>query len=374
MSDSHVPLVRDVSRITCHVSRTITPRITKRLARIGVDNALIESGRTVRHVLSRRPLGLPGTVDRLEDTPADVFHMTVPLDAETAVMEELVHVAKLDVPGYGSIYSQRIQEYGSARLPDIRSEDGTRRLQRRFLPDLALITIIVSMPEITSRLVRVALELGSSVPLITVGVGTGVRDRLGLLRITIPPEKEIVHLLVPQHDANEIMRLLVEEGRLDRHGRGFIYRAPVTAGMLDTRLHVGPPRHAASMEQVIAAIDELRRGTSWRKRFTAPESTLQTWTGELHLANREIVVICAEGCARHLVDAALDAGAGGATTTRLRRLSTGDGEGAAARERSIISVPQERADGVVQALVDAGATGGNSFERIQLLNAPASQF
>jgi len=371
MSDSRFPEARLVSRITVHLPRRLTTRLTQRLSNMGMDNVLLESGRTVRRVVARRPFGLPGTVDRLEDSVVDVLHMTVPPDAEQPVLQELARTAELDVPGYGSIYAQRVEEYGCNDMPEPNVQENGAKPRRRFLSDLALIAGIVSMSEATSRLVETALELGSSVPVITLGAGTGVRDQLGLLRVTIPPEKEILQLLVPQYDATEIMRLLVEEGRLDRPGRGFMYRTPVTAGMLDTRLRVGPSEHAASMEQVIAAIDEIRRGTWWRKRFSAEESSSRSSAGPLNLGNTEITLICSEGRADSLVKVALNAGAGGATTTRLHRLHTGTVEGGAARERSILSVPADLARAVVEAVLDADAIGDDPCNRIQVLAAPA---
>jgi hypothetical protein len=64
---------------------------------------------------------------------------------------------------------------------------GTRR---RFplLGDLSGIGCILPRG-LGDPIARIALELGTCVPAITFGIGTGLRDRLGLLRIAIPAER-----------------------------------------------------------------------------------------------------------------------------------------------------------------------------------------
>lgn len=396
-----VPAPRRVSRITCQVHGRLGDVVKRALTRLGVDSALGENGRTVREMRTSRPFGLPGSIVRLDDAPSEIFRITVPTDAESTVIEALIRAAELDAPGHGSIFSQRLNEYGNFELPEIldggdrgdrragadrgdagRAREGQRGVEprdagrpqtRTLLHDLTLITCILSMPGSGEQVARVALDLGSCVPVVTLGRGTGVRDRLGLLRITIPVEKEIVRLLVPEHDANEIMRLLIEEARLDRPGRGFLYRTPVEAALLDTSLRIGRQEHAASIEQIIAAVDELKRGTSWRRRFAAIERSGGDPTQYLRLGNREIALISGEGRTSRLIEAAIAAGAGGATTSRVRRLNLNETDsGGAPRERSVLSVPGDKAEAIVEAMVEAGAIGEDRADRIQVLDAPAA--
>lgn len=366
---------RRVSRITCQVHHRLSHRVTECLVNLGVDSVLVESGRTVRQLRKSRPFKLPGAIVRLDDAPAEIFRVTVAIESESTVMEALIRAAELDAPGRGSIFAQQLDEYGEFDLPAIKwngSEEGDKRESHALLHDLTLITCILSMQGSGEQIARLALDLGSCVPVVTLGTGTGVRDRLGLLRITVPPEKEIVHLLVPEHDANEIMRLLIEEGRLDRPGRGFVYRTPVRAGLLDTSLRIGRQEHAASVEQIIAAVDELKRGTGWRRRFAAIDPGRADPTRQLRLGNRELALICSEGRAGTLIEAAIAAGAGGATTSKLRRMTVSDEDtGVAARERSTISVPGDQADSIIAAMIDAGAVCDDQGDRIQVLDAPA---
>ena len=382
------------SRITCQVHHRLSPRVSEELIQLGTTSVLLESGRSVRQLRRPRAFGLPGKLVRLIDQPVDIFRVTVPRDQVEAVTRRLIATADLGQPGRGTIYSQDLVEYcrvapsaeakdsgnGPAETPGFTSGDNVDEPGRReqpvavtLLKELAAITCILSIAGGGEQLARVALDLGTCVPVVTFGTGTGMRDRLGLLRITVPPEKEIVHLLVPSHDAEGIIRILIDEGNLNQPGRGFVYQTPVSAGLLDTRLRIGPQEHAASIEQIIAAVDELKATTTWRKRFVGIEGDETDAKLRLLRNNREITVICAEGRAGELVDAALEAGAGGATISRVRRLSRSDPDGGiAARERSTISVSAEICDRVVAALLEIESHSEDGADRIQVLESPAA--
>ncbi len=414
----HLRERRAVSRITCMVNRRLSPRITQRLGQLGVHTVFIETGRSVREVHTRRRFRLPGRVVRIEDSPVEVFRFTVPREAAERVMHALIVAAELDAPGHGTIYAQDLMEFSRAAPPALAAQNGpssveggseeaasggvsekapvsdsepagggerprlrsrvsqVRRTRARtptLLRDLTALTCILSMPESGEQISKIALELGTCVPIVTLGIGTGIRDRLGLLRITVPQDKEVVHLLVPSYDAVGITRLLIEEGRLNRPGRGFLYHTPVRAALIDTRLRVGRHGHAASMEQIIAAVDELKAGTAWRKRFPGLELEDADATHQLRRENREITVICSEGGAERLVSAAMEAGAGGATTARVRRVKATDAEGGiAARERSTIAVAADVCERVVGALLDVERGGAPCADRVQVLEAPAA--
>ncbi len=191
------------------------------------------------------------------------------------------------------------------------------------------------------------------------------------MHITIPPEKEVVRLLIPEYDSGSIMQLLIEGMRLNRPGSGYIYGAPVNAGLLDTRLTIGFQKSAASMEQIIAAIDQLKSGTAWRKRFADIEPDRINAAHRLMADGREITVNCLEGGLAGLVAAAMEAGAGGATTFRLRRLLASDDDSAsAARESAVINVPAPISGQVIQAILDTRPMDSDSAGRIQVLDVP----
>jgi len=374
------PQPNEVTRITCQVHHRLGPAVAECLLQNGARSVLVETGRSVRQFRRPRPFGLPGRITRLDDQPVEVFRATVDRKHAEAVMLAVISAAGLDQPGRGTIYTQDLVEYrhprphspGDPASPASPTEVPDAP-ETTLLKDLSLVTCILSMAGSGEQVARVALDLGTCVPVVTLGTGTGMRDRLGLLRITVPPEKEIVHLLVPVHDAEAIIRVLIDEANLSQPGRGFVYETPVKAGVLDRRLRIGPQEYAASIEQIIAAIDHLTAGTAWRKRFIGVEGDETDRAVQLSRNNREITLICAEGRAENLVEVALEAGAGGATTSRARRLTGNDPEeGIAARERSTISVPAEICERVVAALLDAEQAGEESADRIQVLDAPAA--
>jgi nitrogen regulatory protein PII len=172
----------------------------------------------------------------------------------------------------------------------------------------------IAYPE-KARVIRPFDPEGLAAPVVTYGTGMGLREKLGPLRITIPADKDVLHLVVSRQDAQVAFDFMTDVARLHQPGRGFIYISPVRFGVINSRIYRGEVRHVASMEQVIAAIDTLKRDTGWRKKTTLPRARRER--GYL----RDLVsytILGAESRVEELVRAALDAGAGGATVSALR--------------------------------------------------------
>lgn len=361
---------KPATRITCMAHRLLASPVMERLARLGAEAALVENARCVRQRVRSRGWGLPGHVTDIDDAPMDVFRTTVPREAADRVARELIEAGELRTPGHGMLYAQDLTEYSRAELPAIEPDPDTR--SAGMLQDMVLLTCILSMAGSGEQLARIALTLGAGVPVISRGTGTGIRDRLGLLRIAIPPEKDVVRLMIPAHDADGIRRLLIEEGRLDRPGGGFLYQTPIRAGLADPLLRIGRQRHAASMEQIIAALDDIKEGTAWRKRFVAIEDRPEQVARRTRRNYREITFACSEGRADDWVRVAMAAGAEGATTSHARCLGMGPGEATSvARETGVLCVPAAMADSVLDALRKFAAQSDDSASRIQALDAPA---
>jgi hypothetical protein len=340
-------------RITCVVHQHMHAQAVDLLSSIGSGPILIESGRSVRRERRRRPLKLPGLLLRLGDSPINLYQFNVQIADSEAVVQRLMHELELDQPGRGTIYAQEVSEYCDGAALSLAAADRELSADQGsvarslLLRELALITCILSTGGSGEELAASALELGTGVPMVTIGSGTGMRDRLGLLRITVPPEKELVHLLVPALDAEGIMRLLIEEGRLNRPGKGFLYCSPVMYGRLDTSLQIGFQEHPASIEQIIAAIDELKTNTAWRRRFPGLDADASFL---IRHGGCEITFVCPDERAGDYIDAAMKAGAGGATVARIRQLKIGDFLGGA-RERCILTIPEAAAETVVESLL-----------------------
>jgi nitrogen regulatory protein P-II 1 len=89
-----------------------------------------------------------------------------------------------------------------------------------------LITCIVQRGKADDA-VQAALKAGAPAATMSFGRGTGVRERLGLLKIAISPEKEIIEVVVPSDLAAGVFDALVDAARLRTPGMGFIYMSPV---------------------------------------------------------------------------------------------------------------------------------------------------
>lgn len=315
-----------IHRITCAIKRDRNHELTKLLPKFGIQSMLIKSGRSVRHRRYARLFGLPGYTERLDDSPVDLYQFRVAPATSEATVQGLADALHLNLPGRGTIYAQECQTFMDPANTCPASPASTDHRLPGVLKNLSAITCIMSMSGSGEELAKLALELGTGVPIISFGLGVGLRDRLGLLRITVPAEKEIVRLLVPACDAEGLTRLLIEKGHLNRPGKGFIYCSEVLYGLLDTAISVGPQKHAATMEQVVAAIDALEANTAWRRRF--PELELDA-KFHLQLKHDEITIVCREEMAEQYVEAAMEAGAGAAINTHLQSVKFDNTEGGA---------------------------------------------
>lgn len=373
------------SRITCAVHSSLRRLMTESLSSLRLNNVLMENGKSIRQYARTRMRGLPGRKLKLNTSPVDLYRFTVTGGNNRELLKKLIAAVDLSRSGRGMIFSQSVLEYGRSpvspaqKMPeaDLNSAHKAKtggEGEGILLPDLSLISCILSAGERTEQIARIALDLGTCVPVVSQGIGSGMRDYLGLLRVTIPPEKDVLQLMVPEYDTESIITFLIEEGRLNLPGSGFLYSTPVDVALPDRMLRIGQQHQTASMEQIITAIDELKAGTHWRKRFVAMEEQLTGKTPSLRHDNREIVFVCKEGRSDKLMDAAIKAGAGGGTISRARRLKTekveDDGGETAACERGMICSPAETAETILEALSEVADKEKITLESLQLLAAP----
>lgn len=348
--------LREVSRITCIVNQDSGNKVTEYLNRIGAI-AYMENGRTIREFIKPKPFGIPGTSVKLQSNLASIFRFTVPRKEAKGVIAGLISIAELTIPGRGTIFSQDILEYCKAPLSlvnDQISQDSKPKERVHFLKDLSYVVCVLSGHESGEQLARTALDLGICVPLLTYGMGNDIRDQLGLIRITISPEKEVVHLLIPRQDSDSVIRLLIEESKLDRPGKGYIYQTPVTVGLIDTRMKIGKQNYAASIDQIIAAIDTLKMGTDWRKRLDT-EAQRKINRAFLPEDNCEISIFSEEDDLDKLEEICLRMGVSGAVTSKLTEIRPEENK--IEREslvRSELRVSAEMVDQVRDSLLKTG--------------------
>jgi len=264
-------------------------------------------------------------------------------------------------------FSKEPPEFNVNALDEFNIEENEPPLMNK----LSYVICVLSDPGSGDQLSRIALDLGIAVPLITFGTGNDIRDQLGLIRITIPAEKEIVHLVMPEQDSESVIKLLVEQGRLDKAGKGFIYQTPVSIGLIDTRMKIGKQKNAASMEQIIAAIDQLKSGTSWRKRLDTDAENSKIGKSMMPQDNCEISIFSDEDRIDILRETCLEVGAAGATTSKVKPITTGE-KLLSTMIRSAISVPAQITDEVVDKLLEISTIQENNRDRIQILDSPVA--
>jgi hypothetical protein len=145
--------------------------------------------------------------------------------------------------------------------------------------------------------------------------------------MTKGPEKEFVWCVVDKSEADNVFAEMARAGRITEPGRGFMYSIPVDAGIVNVSSVVSSSAHAATMEQVIAALDELKGDKDWRgsaegdggKAKALKSTFLKDLTGLYCIVPRDHY--------SDVYDAILEAGAPGVSTNFGVMLDADAGEG-----------------------------------------------
>jgi len=275
-----------------------------------------------------------------------------PTEREDEVFKYFVDNLALNQEGKGSIYVEPVKIIDSIDIDDLSCE-------KCDLEIIAKKTDIVGIYCIIQRgrgdiIAKSAIDSGAFVPSIFYGIGGGIRDRMGLIRITIPAEKEMVNIVVSDHDCTGIMNLLIDAGDLDRPGMGFIFSYPVTKAVMDTKSHIGSNKAPASLGQIVRAIDEIKGNTEWRKRVLDPDTIKHRNFWE-NMDN--LMLVCDDSNARDMLDVAMSAGAMGATISKCRKFASTDEKNSQSRTAieisdMVIGVDQKKP--IITALINAG--------------------
>lgn len=91
-----------------------------------------------------------------------------------------------------------------------------------ILTDVSMITCVVQRGK-ADEVVQAAQDAGAQGATIYFGNGSGVRERLGLLQLTVDVEKEIITTLVADDSVDRILEKMYFAGELDVPGGGIIY-------------------------------------------------------------------------------------------------------------------------------------------------------
>lgn len=197
----------------------------------------------------------------------EILHFIVPDSDVDHLMEQIVMVGKLRLFGAGSIYAIPCEDL-------ICSDDyplwtpGQYRFKSvsfdiRFRRDLTALIHITDRGS-AEPIARAAIEAGAQGATITYIRGYGLRDRLGLLRITKHHDKELITVVIEPYDLDAVFQAMARTGRVDKPGRGLIYQLPISKGLTNLASVFQAKKHSASIQQMVRAIDELHGSIDWR--------------------------------------------------------------------------------------------------------------
>ncbi|TVQ18112.1 MAG: hypothetical protein EA382_18115 [Spirochaetaceae bacterium] len=344
-----------MAQIVVEVGKDSAAVLDRSLAELGIGEYVSQ---VARSVVGHETSGLVSILKpvALEQDPLAVITCVVPIDRAQTVAAHIAKSLDLATPGQGTmkVYSVSVGTPSEPEDPiDAETVPSSTASSVLLLDNVAEIVSIVQRGEGTS-MSSFALNLGQSVPSVTFGIGMGLREKLNLIRITFPRDKEIVRITVNADEAQDVFDQLVDVGRLDEPGKGFIYLSPIKRALPNTLLFRGSQRHAATMEQVIQAIDSMQGTASWRQKRIA--TVLSGGSRRKYLQDMdEIEVRIADGHSQQLVLAAMPAGAAGATISRARLVRVhGSERTGAGVEILYIIVPASVTHRILTALEDAG--------------------
>ena len=91
-----------------------------------------------------------------------------------------------------------------------------------YLTDALLITCVVQK-DLAEPILEAAKNAGAQGATISFAQGTGIRERMGLLGVTIDEQKEIIRIIVSKEQSNRIFEAMFLAGNLDTQGKGIMW-------------------------------------------------------------------------------------------------------------------------------------------------------
>ncbi len=91
-----------------------------------------------------------------------------------------------------------------------------------YLSDAHMITCVVQK-DLAEDVLAAAKSVGAQGATISYARGTGIRERMGLLGVTIDEQKEVIRIIVSEEQANMVFETMFLAGKLDTPGVGIMY-------------------------------------------------------------------------------------------------------------------------------------------------------
>jgi hypothetical protein len=346
----------NICRITAYLHRNLSKEVLDSLKERGVRDLYLRSARSLVIEVKKGLLSILPRRDLASD-PLDIIFFLVKPEMADPLASLIIEKGHLYFPGRGSVVVEEVTLLGHHEFYDVKDIQPFHiNTPPVHLHSCTAICCIVQRGR-GNVVARIALDTGTCVPAIYFGTGTGVRNKMGLIRITIPAEKEIVHVFATPHESEIIMEMMIDAGRLDQPGSGFIYSYPVKKGLLNMRVARGERHHAASIEQIVTTLDHIKGSTEWRYRRNIVEK--KSARRKSYISNLvDLVILCDGGTGISLVQAAMSAGAGGSTIAGLKLIYSGESlpdEIPPISDECSITIPEELVETVMEALEKAGA-------------------
>ena len=347
-------LNKKVKQINIETPREVLDSLKPLLKEINITKVFVE---TSRRILLSEHSGIFKAFmakKNVIDDPINIMSFFINPDMEEQVLQYIIDNANLDMPGRGSVYSKDVTILKSY---DALLENNPKKFDiqiKNLLSDLKSITCIVQKGEI-EPIARVGLDTGAGVPAITYGTGSGFRDKLGLWRIAIPAEKELCHLSVIGRDCDQIFNMMIDAGALDHPGKGFIYYFDLNKGLLNTKFQIGSNNQAASIEQIVTVIDEIKGNSDWRRRELNSGGGVKKRKYLTNLIHYSLS--CNEGKSADLTMSAMNAGAAGATIYKSKFIDLTEPESSKitlAREVSNMIIAESQIEKITSVLEENG--------------------
>ena len=90
-----------------------------------------------------------------------------------------------------------------------------------YLTDANLITCVIQK-DLAEPVLEAAKNAGAQGATISYAQGTGVRERMGLMGVTIDEQKEIIRIIV-SHESELVFETMYLAGQLDKPGKGIMF-------------------------------------------------------------------------------------------------------------------------------------------------------
>lgn len=94
------------------------------------------------------------------------------------------------------------------------------------LTDIALITCIVQRG-VADDIIQAAREAGAQGATVYFARGMGIRERLGILGVSVEVEKEVIEIVVSKEQVERVFERMYLAGNLDTPGMGIMYITPL---------------------------------------------------------------------------------------------------------------------------------------------------